>query len=524
MAAVRRSRKNQSRRTRGFLVLKPLGKINHRVQAIGPEHFGIVSVDCAKRQSKFLLCDFYGNVLIEPTGLPHTQRDLRLACERIRQAARQHDLRDLVVAIERTGTYHQPVLHAFRQAGFDTRLVHPLTSKQFRQPADPGNKTDDTDLAAIFRATVNGFGLIEHEWTDDYQQLQLLARQRRELVHKTTILRCQIRETLNLLMPGYAERFGTHFFDSPVPMLLARGTGSAQAVLDAGLAGLRRLIPDTIAYRQSTLWHALDWAPTAPPCHRQGQLLRANLDCLDDDRLVKIKQIQALEQRSAHVLAGTPYVLLLALPGINVVSSADLAGEMGPPPHYANANHITGRAGLVPSRYQSDQVDRPNGPLRRRGNRRLRAALLRIADNLLHHNHHYQSLAQRFVLQGKDPRWLHVKVAKAFTRLAFVMLAGQGRVPHPACQPRDSLFEKLLVFHQQQRTDMQVVLDDFDRIYAQLPRRIRRDETDSLHNLLDDRGPRRRHGVVQLSQIIPLVLARLGVRALQSTPEGQDLS
>src|SRR5689334_22893193 len=67
--------------------------------------------------------------------------------------------------------------------------VHPLTSKQFRQPADPDNKTDDTDLAGIFRATANGFGLIEHDWADDYQQLQLLARQRRELVHKTTILR-----------------------------------------------------------------------------------------------------------------------------------------------------------------------------------------------------------------------------------------------------------------------------------------------------------------------------------------------
>ena len=33
--------------------------------------------------------------------------------------------------------------------------------KQLRLPAHPGNKTDDTDLAAIQRAAVNGFGLIE---------------------------------------------------------------------------------------------------------------------------------------------------------------------------------------------------------------------------------------------------------------------------------------------------------------------------------------------------------------------------
>jgi transposase len=529
MATVRRSRKSRTGKAgagkgRRFLVLLPQGKINQRVQAVGPQHFGIVSVDCAKQRSKLLLCDFYGEVLIEPTYFAHKHNDLRLLFERIRQVAREHDLRDLVVAIERTGTYHVPVYHAFRREGFDTRLVHPLTSKQFRQPADPDNKTDDTDLAGIFRATANGFGLIEHDWSDDYQQLQLLARQRRELVHKTTILRCQIREVLHQLMPGYAECFGTHFFDSPVPMLLARGTGSAQAITAAGLLGLRQLIPGTVTYRQVTLLHALDWAPTAPPCHRQEQLLRANLDCLDDDRLVKIKQIQALEQRSAQVLAGTPYVLLLALPGINVISAADLAGEMGPPPHYATANHITGRAGLVPSRYQSDRVDCANGPLRRRGNRRLRAALMRIADNLLHHNHHYQTLAERFTLQGKDPRWQHVKVAKAFTRLAFVLLAGAGRVPHPACQPRDSIFEKLLAFHHQHRTDIQVTLADFERINAQLSRRARGDEANHLQKLLDDRAAHRRHGLVELSQIIPLVLAKLGVQALQSKPEGRNPS
>ena len=35
---------------------------------VGPEHFGIVSIDCAKaRCINWMLCDFYGNVLIPPT-------------------------------------------------------------------------------------------------------------------------------------------------------------------------------------------------------------------------------------------------------------------------------------------------------------------------------------------------------------------------------------------------------------------------------------------------------------------------
>src|SRR5205807_1590440 len=82
----------------------------------------------------------------------------------------------------------------------------------------------------------------------------------------------------------------------------------------------------------------------------------------------------------------TPYLLLMAIPGINGVTVADLAGALGPIALYRNANAITGRAGLMPSRYQSDRVDQANGPLRRRGNRRLRAVLMQTADNLVHGN------------------------------------------------------------------------------------------------------------------------------------------
>jgi hypothetical protein len=60
--------------------------------------------------------------------------------------------------------------------------------------------------------------------------------------------------------------------------------------------------------------------------------------------------------------------VLLSFPGINVVSAADFAGELGPIEHYANPNAITGRAGLRPCRYQSDQVDRADGPLVRNCN------------------------------------------------------------------------------------------------------------------------------------------------------------
>src|SRR5207244_1492224 len=109
---------------------------------------------------------------------------LQAAAELIRQAAAKHQTLDLIVVVERTGRYHHVVRDAFTADGFEVRVVHPFATKQFRQPADPGNKTDDTDLSAIHRAAVNGFGLVEPAPDPTHNGLQLLARHRRDLVRK----------------------------------------------------------------------------------------------------------------------------------------------------------------------------------------------------------------------------------------------------------------------------------------------------------------------------------------------------
>jgi transposase len=514
--AMPRLRSPRSPKTcRAFQLQKPNGQIVSRVQAVGPEHFGIVAIDCAKARSRYFLADFYGRVLLEPTTLTHSRGDFHAAIDRLRQAREQHDLRDLVVFIERTGEYHRPVQRAFRAAGFEVRLVHPLTSKQYRQPADPDNKTDDTDLAAIFRAGTHGFGLLEPTWPDNYLSLQLLRRHRRDLVCKNSSLLCQIREVLHAAMPGYAECF-CHLWETPTPMLLARHTTSAEAVRQAGFQGLKTIVANaSIHCRRDTLDKVLAWAEQAPPGHHQTAELRFMLAALDDDRLAKTTQILELERTLASSVVNMPYAILLAIPGINVVTVADLAGELGPIALYLNANAITGRAGLMPSRYQSDEVDLCNGPLRRRGNRRLRAVLMQTADNLVHCNGYFNARADRWIRLGKNPKWIRVKVAKIFSRLAFALVAGRQLFPHPCCQPRHYVLGKLLEFHTEHHTTPDQMRQDLAALVEQLPAKTRTEEAKPLRQRLDELA-QRRHGPQPLANIIPFILARLGIDVLQS--------
>ena len=103
---------------------------------------------------------------------------------KIWEAQQQHDIQDTIVVVERTGNYYLPPKRAFAKAGLETRVLHPFATKQYRVPADPGNKTDETDLYAQHRAAVAGFGLAKFELESPYRELQLRARHRRNLVEK----------------------------------------------------------------------------------------------------------------------------------------------------------------------------------------------------------------------------------------------------------------------------------------------------------------------------------------------------
>jgi transposase len=514
----------QLRRRRGqrrHEVHKPAGALHPRVEKVGPQHFGVVSVDCAKARSKWMLADFFGNVLIEPVEVPHTRAGFRAAVERLRQAVHEHQLDDLVVAVERTGRYHQPVKRAFADAGFEVRTVHPFATKQFRLPADPGNKTDDTDLSAIHRATVNGFGLTERTPDDLSLRLRSLARYRRDLVRKCSALKNQIHEHLELLMPGYAASFEDVFI-SNIALPIARHAGSPEAVRASGKAGLAQFLGEAgVRFQAPTLDRVIAWAESAAGGQEPAEVLRRILTGLDDDRIMKARTIDDVERDLASLLVRTPYVLLLSMPGVNVVSAAEFAGEMGPIGHYANARAITGRAGLFPSRYQSDRVDRSDGPLVRGGNRSLRQAILMIADNLMRCNDHFRGLAAGWRAAGKDPRDTHVKVGSRFCRIAYQMAAGGQVYRHPSCQQRGFVLRKLIDFHREHATAMSQVMADLDAAAGQVPRDQHRAEAEPLVALMSQASRARTGGVRMIGEILPEVLARLGVHLVQSSPSGE---
>ena len=515
-----KSRPNPRRRQN---LQKPSGVIGHRVKRVGGEKFAIVCVDPAKHRSDWMMADYFGNLLIQQQTLEHQAAFFRQAVMQIREAQQQHDIQDMIVVVERTGNYHLAPKRAFAKAGFETRVVHPFATKQYRMPADPGNKTDGTDLNAQHRAAVAGFGLCDFELESPYRELQLRARHRRNLVEKASAMACQIREHLHLAMPGFSTLFD-HLFGHKSAMAIARRCASPAVALELGQAGLRQhLRENKVRHQLRTIDKVLAWASqAASDSVEDGPLHHAIWTDLEELYQNFQRRILVLERELAGDLVQTPYVRLLALSGINVVSAAELAGEMGPITRYANANAITGRCGLYPSRYQSDQTDNDRGPIIRQANRRIRCALMRIADNLVCHCAYYRGLADVDRAREINERAIRVKIAKKFSRLAFACIAGDEPLKHPAMQQPDSIMEKLRKFHQVHQTPMDQVLADLKTTVGQLPYNTRSREAEVVAEVLRQQTSRRR-GSVAIGALLPAVLARLEIKITEDN-ENRDRS
>jgi transposase len=511
----------KSRRSRSHVLFKPRGVIHPRVKAVGPEHFAMLCIDCAKNRSKIMLADFYGRLLLQPTVVEHDQPGFDAALQLVRDAAQRHSIKDMVGVVERTGRYHRSIQVAFTKAGIEVRVLHPYTTKQYRQPADPGNKTDDTDLFAMHRAGVNGFGLLEHEPDPIYVQLQLLARHRRDLVQKNVVLRQQMLEHLHSYMPGFSRCF-TDVFDSEILLWVAKNLGTAAQIVGAGIDGLTKQLRDTrISTHKPTLQKVVAWARSAPAVEESASLHRWLFIELEADRLAKLRSIRSIESELASPLSKTPYVLLLGIPGINVVSAAEFAGEMGPIERYLKARAITKRAGLYPSRYQSDEVDRPDGRLVRHANRDLRRAIFIIAENLIRKNEHFGVLAAGWRVKDVDHRDICTRVAGRFCRIAFQMVAGRMTYRHPCSQHRDYLLTKLMKFSIEHEIAPDQLLRNLDAATAQLPISDHQEEGASLAGELARLQTKRGSGPKALAEILPAVLVKLGVNLIASTGSGE---
>jgi transposase len=457
-----------------------------------------------------MLSDFYGQVIIEPTIVEHTAGGLQAMTQFAAETCKTARLTDSIVAVEMTGIYHKPVYQAFRKAGFDTRIVHPFASSHYRRPLHPDKKTDDNDLEAIFHAAVKGYGLAVFPVSEVYQSLQAVSRHRHALVKQRSRLMVQIRRLLHQTMPGFADLFEhDQLFHKSIALPVALEFTSADAIRRAGVEGIAGHLKKTkVRFQRRTIERVTAWAGTAAEPSELAAMHTRQWQQLNQVRQLLVQQIAAAEQEMAGFLVKTPYVLLLSVTGINVVSAARLAGEAGSIEHYASARAINGRAGLFPSRYQSDQVDHADGSLARQCNRKLRGAAMLVAENLIKCHPYYRGLSALWKQQKVDPRDRRCRIANRAMRMVYQLVAGR-QLWRGKGVDREYLLAKLQEFHRVHKTPIEQSIRDLNAAFAWLPKSAYAAEAKPLAKL----AAKKQRGPKPIGDLLVPLLIRLGVFA-----------
>jgi len=105
--------------------------------------------------------------------------------------------------------------------------------------------------------------------------------------------------------------------------------------------------------------------------------------------------------------------------------------------------------------------------------------------------------------------------------LAYQIVAGGQVCRHPAMQQQSYILEKLLIFHTEHATATTQTLADLQAAAEQLPKSAYAREAQPLTEILRKLEHGCKRGPLPNADIIPIVLARLGVRLLQSKASGE---
>ena len=252
-----------------------------------------VGIDVSKGKSTVCILKPYGEVLLSPRELLHTETGVTELLNLISSFGEETK-----VIMEATGAYHMPLLCRFLEHGLFVCVINPFLMKKYASVSMRKGKTDNLDATKIAGYGIdNWFHLKAFQPQEEvYQELKLLVRQ----------------------------------YDFYIRMRVA-AVNNLTAILDKTVPGLKAILPHTNANKTKSklcdftteFWHfdiitAMSEARFVNACARWAKKKGYRLD----ER--RAKSIYALAQNSIPSLPShAPSVKMLVLESIRVLQKLD---------------------------------------------------------------------------------------------------------------------------------------------------------------------------------------------------------
>ncbi|MGM9928645.1 MAG: IS110 family transposase [Bacillus sp. (in: firmicutes)] len=398
----------------------------------------LIPIDVSKVLQKAMILNYFGEVLETPFTFMVNKAGMDLLVNSIEKAKALCQAERIFIGIEATGHYYEDIYRILVDAGYSVHIINPASTHEERKQHLTSTKTDDIDLYLIAEALVGNKATNARVTTGVYKQLQHLTRARRSEINKRSRIKVEIRSIHDQIWREYqgystlkdgklkTSRIFSDFWGKASVHFLTHYPHASQ-ILELGEIGLRKLSKaHNLKLRKTTiekLLFAAGESVSKPIPDLPGELFLLQQKLKDYQR--HTETIQAYEEEIERVFIETDGIFLLTVPGIGLVTAAEIYCEMGDLAHYTNANQLIKKAGTNPIVKQSGSGKGYHGHISKQGNANFRQAIYHAGRSLSVHNDLMKPFYTRLKEKGKKTRSIYIAMGNKFIRIAFSMLRNQ---------------------------------------------------------------------------------------------------
>lgn len=398
----------------------------------------LVPIDVSKVLQKAMILNYFGDVIEPSFSFMVNQSGMNVLLENIENAKLSSGSESVFVGIEATGHYYEDIVRVLTEKGYSVHIINPASTHEERKQHLTYTKTDDIDLYLIAEVLIGNKATNAKLSQGDYKRLQNLTRARRSEINKRSRVKTEIRAIHDHIWREYqgfsvlekgkvkTQRIFSDFWGKASLYILSNYPHASQ-ILALGELGLRKISIDfNLKIRSSTikkLLYAAKESISKPLKDLPSEIfiLRQKIR----DYQWHTDNIKSYEEEIERILIKTDGLLLLTVPGIGLVTAAEIYCEMGDLSNYSSASQIIKKAGTNPVVTQSGPGKGYYGGISKQGNANLRRAVYAAGKSLCAHNEALRPFYLRLKEKGKKYGSIYIAMGNKFLKIAFSMLKNQ---------------------------------------------------------------------------------------------------
>ncbi|WP_460578356.1 IS110 family RNA-guided transposase, partial [Gracilibacillus alcaliphilus] len=344
----------------------------------------------------------------------------------------------IFVGIEATGHHYEDIVRILTEEGYSVHIVNPATTHEERKQHLTYTKTDDIDLYLIAEALIGNKATHSKLASGVYKQLQNLTRARRSEINKRSRIKMELRGIHDQIWREYqgvsvlvdnkvkSTKIFSDFWGK-ASLHLLKHYPHATHILELGEIGLRKLSKEHNLKMRKTAIEKLLFAAK--------ESVSKPLEQLSSELFLLKQKLRAYDWHTQHIALynkeierlfhQTEGFLLLTVPGIGLITAAEIFCEMGDLSHYHSASQLIKKAGTNPIIKQSGIDGGYFGCISKQGNANLRRAIYTAGRCLSTHNEALKPFYTRLKEKGKKARKIYIAMGNKFIKIAFAMIKNQ---------------------------------------------------------------------------------------------------